>query len=220
MKYELEDFTYKILDELFRADFETGDLYWKTRGLHWFSHCMYSENYCNSWNTKFSNKLAGTIDKGYLRVNVSGRQLLNHRVIYALYHKLNLIDVPPMLDRMDRDKLNNRPSNIRKATRSLNSLNRRQVSNVSGYIGTHYDKHCNKWVSQIRINNKCKTLGRFNTKEEAFAQRLKYELDHDLFKTTAHTKEEVASVKYRLSYKDQQLISELEELKYEDCGDV
>jgi len=66
----------------------------------------------------------------------------------------------PMIDHKNQIKTDNRKSNLRKGTRQLNSLNR----NSSGVT---YDKKTKKWVSQIMVDGKNKTLGRFYLKEDA-----------------------------------------------------
>jgi len=65
-----------------------------------------------------------------------------------------------MIDHKNQIKTDNRKSNLRSATRQINTLNR----NSKGYS---FDKSKNKWMAQIMINGKNVHLGRFRTKSEA-----------------------------------------------------
>jgi len=71
------------------------------------------------------------------------------------------------------DRINNEgdyePSNCRFVTNRENSLNKRFLTsrNKSGYRGVSWYKPTKKWVSQIQINGKGKTIGYFNSREEA-----------------------------------------------------
>ncbi|WP_410825972.1 HNH endonuclease signature motif containing protein, partial [Methylobacterium sp. sgz302003] len=47
---------------------------------------------------------------GYIRFNHSGRSLLAHRVAWKLYHG---VDPGPILDHIDRNRLNNKICNLR-----------------------------------------------------------------------------------------------------------
>jgi len=47
-------------------------------------------------------------------------------------------------------------------------MNRKnQKNNTSGYKGVCYEKLTNKWRATIGLNNKLKSIGNFDTKEEA-----------------------------------------------------
>ena len=62
----------------------------------------------------------------------------------------------------------NRFSNLREVTNSQNQMNRKnQKNNTSGYKGVCYEKLTNKWRATIGLNNKLKSIGNFDTKEEA-----------------------------------------------------
>jgi hypothetical protein len=75
-----------------------------------------------------------------------------------------------LVDHVDGNGINNTRQNLRKATNSQNLINRKNLSNTSGYKGVSYDRghYRNKpWRAQIKINYKSKTLGYFSTPEEA-----------------------------------------------------
>lgn len=79
-------------------------------------------------------------------------------------------------DHKDRNPLNNRKYNLRKATVIENSQNQsRRKDNSSGIIGVYFNSNANKWQSYITVNKKYVYLGVFNSKEEAIKVRLKAE---------------------------------------------
>ena len=72
------------------------------------------------------------------------------------------------VDHKNRNKLDNRKSNLRPATNSQNQANRKSMStNTSGFRGVYLDKTRKKWVAEIIIEGKKHHLGRYETKEEA-----------------------------------------------------
>lgn len=72
------------------------------------------------------------------------------------------------IDHINRDKLDNRKSNLRICTRGQNQVNKPiQKNNTSGYKGVSWNKRLGRWVAYISENGKAKQLGLFNTKEEA-----------------------------------------------------
>jgi hypothetical protein len=98
------------LNELLRLDAETGDLYWRAdRG-----------------QKPVGGKSAGSLDsKGYRRVKIDYRAYRAHRVVFAIAHGR----WPVMqLDHINRNKLDNRPCNLREVSPSENSMNRRRAA--------------------------------------------------------------------------------------------
>lgn len=78
------------------------------------------------------------------------------------------IKVSEQVDHANLDKLDNRLSNLRPATRQQNSINRLKLSNnTSGYKGVTWHNIAKKWLAQIRINGKTKCLGLFTDKSDA-----------------------------------------------------
>lgn len=101
-----------------------------------------------------------TIKHGYPATWIRGRLVTMHRI---------LMDGPE-IDHLDRDRLNNRRSNLRVATRLENVLNRGlQKNNTSGHKGV---TRCgSKWKSQAGSGKSgtFKYLGVYATVEEAAA---------------------------------------------------
>ncbi len=70
-------------------------------------------------------------------------------------------------DHKNNDTLDNRRSNLRLATNSQSSQNRRmRKDNTSGYKGV--SRTAGKWLAQIRVNKKRIPLGTFDTAEQAY----------------------------------------------------
>ena len=82
-------------------------------------------------------------------------------------------------DHENRNPLDNRKENLRRATAQENARNRSiQRNNTSGFIGVSWHKRINKWVSRIKIDSKLVQLGSFTNKNDAIISRLKAELKY------------------------------------------
>lgn len=161
------------LKECFTYDPETGFLYWKERPAEHFLHCKYPEQVAKACNTKYAFKEAlGNIStEGYKQGILNSIAVKAHRVIYKL---LSGKDVE-YVDHINGLKLDNRFSNLREATASENSRNRKTpINNSSGVIGVYKLKADGKWKACMRIDGKLKHLGTFSNMEEAiFARKSK-----------------------------------------------
>ena len=73
-----------------------------------------------------------------------------------------------VVDHIDQDPLNNRLSNLRRATRQLNRENSKlNADNSSGFRGVYKKK--NRFQAQLRRDGKMIYLGSYKTAEEAAA---------------------------------------------------
>lgn len=74
-----------------------------------------------------------------------------------------------MIDHINGNKSDNRLCNLREATRGQNLANRHSLArhNTSGFRGVSPRKDNGKWRATIRDGKKIRSLGSFNTKEEA-----------------------------------------------------
>jgi hypothetical protein len=150
-----------VLRQLLRYELETGKLFWKCRPREMFS----SDRIYKSWNSRLAGKEALTsIDNyGYRFGTVAGRSIRAHLVVWKLVHG----DVPSgVVDHINRDKLDNRISNLRDIPKRENHLNcRKSKNNTSGVTGVFMCKR--RWQASIVVNYKTIYLGRFDTVEEA-----------------------------------------------------
>lgn len=72
------------------------------------------------------------------------------------------------VDHINRNRLDNRRSNLRIATKAENLRNKViYQNNKSGYRGVCWKTRDKKWAAQININQKRKHLGFFSSAEEA-----------------------------------------------------
>lgn len=112
--------------------------------------------------------VAGSINpQGYRYIQLDGRKYASHRLVWLIeYGKMPTADI----DHIDGNKLNNRISNLRDATRKQNCENKGAQSNNSvGYRGVTYNKRLRKYVAQIQHYGKNRHLGVFAMPEDAYA---------------------------------------------------
>jgi hypothetical protein len=93
--------------------------------------------------------------------NYRSKSIKMHRVITNAPQGLDV-------DHINRDKLDNRRSNLRICTRTQNNINQpARANNTSGYKGIGWDKERSKWKAQIKIKGKTKAIGRYKSLEDA-----------------------------------------------------
>jgi hypothetical protein len=118
----------------------------------------------NVYSCKFgkTRKMSLIKTKGYSIVSIykngKRKNIKVHRLVYLTFVGEILED--KVIDHIDRDKTNNKLSNLRLVTHQQNGFNR----DPKGYYWNKRDK---KWLSYITLNNKKIFLGCFDTKEEA-----------------------------------------------------
>lgn len=133
--------------ELLSYDQETGEFTWKS-------------------GRKVAGKIAGSVTNfGYIVIVLDRAHIPAHRLVWLItYGEWPSADI----DHIDMDKSNNRISNLRAANRDQNMANTTlRSSNTSGLKGVFWHKRAQKWMSQIRINDKAKYLGLFSDAEQA-----------------------------------------------------
>lgn len=88
---------------------------------------------------------------------------------YILLHRYLMGDPPGFLiDHMDRNPLNNKRENLRRATASQNQQNRRlNALNTSGVRGVTWNKEKKKWKARVVVKGKEVFTRYFNDLDEA-----------------------------------------------------
>lgn len=111
------------------------------------------------------NRQGYAVRSVYQGKNSNPKTIKMHRVIL----KVKL--ATEFCDHINNDKLDNRKSNLRIATRSQNGINRLKFFTqrmTSIYKGVYYDKSGKgRWRALIRKNNKNINIGSFKTEKEA-----------------------------------------------------
>ena len=113
-----------------------------------------------------AGSIAGVLDKkmGYIRVGISKKYYLLHRLIFMMHYGY----MPDEVDHINGNKLDNRIDNLRAASKSQNLRNRpRNINNTSGYKNVSWNKNHEKWSVTLSYNGKKKYIGYFEDIELA-----------------------------------------------------
>lgn len=133
-----------------------------------------------TWKVRTANQVkagdvAGSLDgHGYLQIKLQSRHYQAHRLawlyVYGEWPKLSI-------DHINRNRADNRISNLRDVSHKQNLQNTSKYSNnTSGHPGVSWNKRDSKWQAQIMHNYKHIYLGYFSILEEAIAARKAGEL--------------------------------------------
>lgn len=104
----------------------------------------------------------------YVTLKIDAKRYLAHRLAWLYVHgQWPTGD----LDHVDRNPSNNRISNLRDVSRSVNMQNigKARVNNVAGLLGVSKDNRKPWFYARITVAGKMKNLGCFRTAEEAHA---------------------------------------------------
>lgn len=129
---------------------------------------------------------AGCYDKttGYMRTQLHGIALYNHRVVWFLYHGTW---PQGQVDHKDGDKLNNKISNLRDISVSENNRNKPlHYLNTSGMTGVHYYTKTDRWHVRLKKGSINHFIGSFTCLEEAKKARRQAEIQFNLLERQYH----------------------------------
>lgn len=118
---------------------------------------------------KVSDKTWHINAMGYPQTSIykDGVILLLHRIIMGDYEKGLCVD------HIDRNKLNNRKSNLRICRQGDNAKNAgMRINNTSCFTGVRCDQRNGRWYAEIRANGKSHYLGSFLSFDEAVQARI------------------------------------------------
>jgi hypothetical protein len=117
--------------------------------------------------------------RGYVMVGVDGRQYLAHRLGY--FYRFGAWP-PAQLDHINGDRADNRPANLRLATRVENAQNRRaKGTGVSGLLGV--SKARGRWSARITVEGRRTYLGYWADPAKAHEAYLAAKRVHHPFNT-------------------------------------
>jgi len=124
-----------------------------------------------------SGSISGSEDSGgYLQIGVDGNRYRAHRLAF-LYTTGMWPDGE--VDHVNHNKSDNRISNLRITSHKENGKNqKRPFDNKSGHIGVSWVTRNEKWLSQIRVNNKAIHLGYYDNIDFAVAARIQAEIEY------------------------------------------
>ncbi len=103
---------------------------------------------------------------GYARVEIRGVGYMAHRIAWTIAF---WDPGDKQVDHRDGDRLNNRITNLRLASREDNARNCRVSRNTSGAHGVWWNKETQKWRAGINDNGRTRHLGYFHKIEDAAA---------------------------------------------------
>ncbi len=128
------------------------------------------------WKTRMSNRVnygdvAGFINPdGYVEIRVDNKLYYAHRLVWLWYYGY---DSEYDIDHIDRNKHNNKISNLRETTQQCNTINTGNFShNTSGVKGVSWDNKKGIWFAQMKVNQKTRGLGLYNEFDDAVCARL------------------------------------------------
>jgi len=150
VKLKEKDLTQDLIKYFF--EYKDGFLYWR--------------------NSDYSPNIIGT-RAGYIRKNKDYNRYIiklktgcffGARIIFFYHYGY----FPIVVDHKDRNTMNNHIENLRAATKSENSKNKKKRINcTSKHTGVCFNRNENKWISAIKVNFKSVFLGYFETEDEA-----------------------------------------------------
>lgn len=116
-----------------------------------------------TWIKRKGNTLPGTVvshvcQDGYIRLGFNRKSYYGHRLAWLFYYGTwpkNFID------HIDRNKLNNRISNLRDVPHCINVLNRNSVATIT--------KTTNRWRARISVGGVPISLGYYASESEAIS---------------------------------------------------
>ncbi len=119
--------------------------------------------------------IAGSFNKrsGYYHLQLNKKKYLLHRIIFLWHHGY----LPEYIDHIDKNKLNNKISNLRKTNLQLNQRNSKQRKSLSEIKGVNWFKRDSKWYAIIYINKKKYYLGSYDNFDDAVLARYKKECE-------------------------------------------
>jgi len=129
--------------------------------------------YLNQWKWSFDGLYA---IRGHYLGKIDGKN--KYKKIY-MHREINQTPIGAETDHINKNKLDNRRSNLRTVTKSQNNRNRNAYKcNKTGISGVHWYNNLGKYRSSIVINGQRISLGYFLNINDAIVTRRKAEQDY------------------------------------------
>ena len=143
------------------------------------------------WKIQIASRVPGDIagnhTHGYIEIGLDGVSYRAHHLAWLFVYG----EIPDLLiDHIDGNRANNRISNLRLATQAQNLQNlRKSRGKYTILLGVTYHKQAGKWLAQIRVNGRNKSLGLFDSAEDAHIAYLHAKREFHPFGAIAHEAE-------------------------------
>ena len=168
----------EVLRQLLDYDPETGALTWRERDPCCFPEGKNGKAWnASKWNGRFAGKRAFTtkMASGHLSAGLFGKTRFAHRVVW----KWMTGEDPKTVDHINGDPTDNRWSNLRSVSQTINSRNCKiSKNNTSGANGVRLDKRRSTWVASITVDRRKKYIGEFPDYKQAVKARRAAEKAH------------------------------------------
>ena len=151
--------TAEVVRERFVLDETTGVFTWRVQVA----------------NNRKVGSVAGTVDgAGYVSIGTCGRYYKAHRLVWLYVHG---VWPKNQIDHINGVRTDNRPSNLRDVTKSVNLQNQKRAhaNSAHGFLGVRIEARWNtppRYLARITVNGHRRSLGTFGTAEEAHAAYL------------------------------------------------
>ena len=154
------------LRECLNYDPDTGVLLWRVRPVKHFAN----KQAWSRWNNRYTGKEFGRKHpNGSRGGHIDWQWFYSHRVVWKWMTGRNPNFIP---DHINRDGLDNRWTNLRRATHSQNCSNHSlRPDNKSGHAGVFFSQGEKRWKVQINTKGRRISVGTFVLKSEALAAR-------------------------------------------------
>ena len=141
------EITQKLIKS--RYTYKNGNLYWKISPTN---------------NIKIGSTV-GCIQRrtGYKVTYIFNRLYYVHRLIFLYHHGY----LPTSIDRINRDKTDNRIENLRECNPSQNIVNGKARKGTSKYRGVYWDKTKQVWITRVSYLGKVVFREKFTCEREA-----------------------------------------------------
>jgi hypothetical protein len=130
-----------------------------TKHLSKVVYCPLEGSNETGWFKRYGSWIGG-LTGNYRYLYIDGFRIGEHRAAFFIVNGY----LPPVVDHIDRNGLNNSPSNLRAATQQLNLMNSpKQKNNTTGFKGVTFNKKDRRFIAKLSVDGIQISVGRFGT---------------------------------------------------------